>query len=174
MKTVKKVLALAGICAAAFGTQASCYEYNTAGGTANLGASTQINSTDRICLFQGTVNLNAGASVVCGGNESGSCNFLGVDKSNAATLNVNGGTLHCSLAKGAGFLKISANDYNQTATLNINSGTVTVLLTASAITGLPSGIVKNGRPYSCRMKIEDVEGGQSLVACAGAMVIYVR
>ena len=126
MKVFKRFLVVAGTCLAAFGMQASCYEYNTAGGTANLGASTQINSTDRICLFQGTVNLNAGASIVCGGNESGSCNFLGVDKSNAATLNVNGGTLHCSLAKGAGFLKLSANDYNQTATLNINSGTVTV------------------------------------------------
>ena len=52
--------------------------------------------------------------------------------------------------------------------------TNTVLLTAPAITGLPSGAIKNGSNYSCKLKIVDGEGQQSLVASASAMVIYLR
>ena len=127
MKIMKKLLTLMGTLALTVPAQASCYGFDTKGGTVTLDAATQINSTDRVCINQGTVNLNAGATIICGGNQNSTCNYIGVDRDNqAATLNVNGGTFWCSRAKGSGFLKISANANNQTATLTINSGSVTV------------------------------------------------
>ena len=119
--------------AMAFAASAWATDYlaiNDAGGVKDFGSETQINKVtknDRILVKQGTVNLNDGASVTCGGNGSDYCNYIGVDGSGAATLNVNGGSLWCrSAGTGLGYLKMSANNYNQTATLTINSGSVGV------------------------------------------------
>lgn len=134
-KMAKKLLALVGVLVMIGGAQATDrYSYAKEGGTANLGAETHLNftgSADRLVIFYGTVNLNAGASIVVGGNTGNCCNFLGVDpkgvQNSAATLNVNGGLFRCTTAGGgSGFLRMSANNFNQTATLNINSGLVQV------------------------------------------------
>ena len=123
-KMAKKLLALVGVLVMIGGAQATDrYSYAKAGGTANLGAETHLNftgSADRLVIFYGTVNLNAGASIVVGGNTGNCCNFLGVDpkgvQNSAATLNVNGGLFRCTTAGGgSGFLRMSANNFNQTA-----------------------------------------------------------
>ena len=88
------------MCGAAgvFGVDA--YIYDTAGGTANLGAETQIDkpaADQRFIVCQGTVNINEGASIKVGGNTSNICNYIGVDRNNAtAVVNIDGGTLWCT------------------------------------------------------------------------------
>ena len=87
----RTLAAAVSLCAA--GTWADCYKYDVANGTVNLGSETQIDSTDRFIIYQGTVNLNEGASIRSGGNTSGSCNFIGVDRNGVSgVLNINGGT----------------------------------------------------------------------------------
>ena len=113
-KTWFRALVAAVICAASANALADCYKYDVSNGTvANLGSEKQIDSTDRFIIYQGTVNLNAGASVKCGGNTSGSCNFIGVDRNNVSgVLNINGGTFWCATAKGSGYLGVGNNNRN--------------------------------------------------------------
>ena len=106
--------------------QADCYTYDTKNGTVNLGAETQINSTDRFIIFQGTVNLNEGASIKCGGNNAGSCNFIGIDRGAGSALNINGGTFWCATSNGAGYLAVGNKDNGVSSTLSLNSGTLRV------------------------------------------------
>ena len=127
-KTWFRALVAAVICAASANALADCYKYDVSNGTvANLGSEKQIDSTDRFIIYQGTVNLNAGASVKCGGNTSGSCNFIGVDRNNVSgVLNINGGTFWCATAKGSGYLGVGNNNRNVTSYLTLNSGTLKV------------------------------------------------
>lgn len=131
MKAAKLVMAAATMCGAAgvFGVDA--YIYDTAGGTANLGAETQIDkpaADQRFIVCQGTVNINEGASIKVGGNTSNICNYIGVDRNNAtAVVNIDGGTLWCTTeGGGSGYLAVGGNNYTLTAVLNLNSGTLKV------------------------------------------------
>lgn len=119
------------MCGAAgvFGVDA--YIYDTAGGTANLGAETQIDkpaADQRFIVCQGTVNINEGASIKVGGNTSNICNYIGVDRNNAtAVVNIDGGMLWCTTeGGGSGYLAVGGNNYTLTAVLNLNSGTLKV------------------------------------------------
>ncbi len=109
---------------------ADCFTYNTPDGTMDLGADTQINSTDRFIIFKGTVNLNEGASIKCCGNATGSCNFIGIENSDsAAALNINGGTFWCAKKTNGtgGYLAIGNGiDVSNTSTLTLNSGILKV------------------------------------------------
>lgn len=127
---MKKLVAFVGMVMMAVMVLATDrYKFDTANGTANLGPGTQINATsskDRLVIFQGTVNLNEGASIIVGGNTADTCNFIGVQGSTPAALNVNGGMFRCSAANGgAGYLRIGIQR-DQISTLTINSGSVTV------------------------------------------------
>ena len=119
-------LAAAAVSLCAGNALADCYKYDTKNGTVNLGAETQIDSSDRFIIYQGTVNLNEGASVKAGGNASGSCNFVGVDRSVGSALNINGGTFWCAKSNGAGCLGIGINNNGVGSTLNLNSGVLRV------------------------------------------------
>ena len=111
---------------------------DTAGGTANYGPETHIEKTasyQRILVYQGTVNINEGAYVKCGGDGAGSCNFIGIDRpasgkvvaGNSAYLNINGGTVWCTKSGGgAGILAVGNKDNGVTSTLTLNSGTLIV------------------------------------------------
>ncbi|MBR6733331.1 MAG: hypothetical protein IKL96_02915 [Kiritimatiellae bacterium] len=116
--------AVVSLCAA--GALADCYRYDTNGGTANLGATTQINSRDRFIIYQGTVNLNEGAFIKAGGDAAGACNFIGIDKNAGSALNINGGTFWCATANGSGVLGIGNNNRAQTSWLTLNSGILKV------------------------------------------------
>ena len=100
---------------------------NINGGVYNYGAETQINSTDRILIYQGTMNINEGASLKVGGDSGGSCNFIGIEKDSPGNLNINGGTLWCSTANGSGYLAVGSGiGKNNTSTLTLNSGILKV------------------------------------------------
>ena len=133
------------LCAA--GAWADCYKYDTKNGTVDLGASTQINSTDRFIIFQGTVNLNTGASVKAGGNNSGSCNFIGIDRSSVSgTLNINGGTFWCAASNGSGYLAVGNNNYSASSFLTLNSGILKVdsVLRSSVMWDDSAGVNSSG------------------------------
>ncbi len=100
---------------------------NINGGVYNYGAETQINSTDRILIYQGTMNINEGASLKVGGDSGGSCNFIGIENNSPGNLNINGGTLWCSTANGSGYLAVGSGiGKNNTSTLTLNSGILKV------------------------------------------------
>ena len=121
----RTLAAAVSLCAA--GTWADCYKYDVANGTVNLGSGTQIDSTDRFIIYQGTVNLNEGASIRSGGNTSGSCNFIGVDRNGVSgVLNINGGTFWCATSKGSGYLGVGNNSKNASSSLTLNSGVLKV------------------------------------------------
>ncbi len=79
----KAVVFVCTLAFAAVAQAADCWTYDVLDGTKILGPETKINSRDRFIIFQGNVWLNEGASIVCGGNTSGVCNFIGVDRKNA-------------------------------------------------------------------------------------------
>ena len=121
----RALVAAVSLCAA--GAWADCYKYDVANGTVDLGSETQIDSTDRFIIYQGTVNLNEGASIRSGGNTSGSCNFIGVDRSGVSgVLNINGGTFWCATSKGSGYLGVGNNSKGASSALTLNSGVLKV------------------------------------------------
>lgn len=126
MKTVKVMLTLVLALAATVLTAGTFFSFDSTNTTKTFAPSDSYNGNDRFCLYRGTLNFPRGVNFNCGGDSTSSCNFLGVDRVEAATINVNGGTIWCNKAKGAGYLKLSANNNNQTATLTINTGSVTV------------------------------------------------
>ena len=74
-------------------------------------------------LLQGTTeNIGPGDNMVGAGNDSGLCNYIGVD-SGATVCNVNGGTLWCYKGSGYGDLGIGING-TKDAVLNITDGGV--------------------------------------------------
>ena len=74
-------------------------------------------------LLQGTTeNIGPGVSMVGAGNDSGLCNYIGVD-SGATVCNVNGGTLWCYKGSGYGDLGIGING-TKGSVLNITDGGV--------------------------------------------------
>ena len=74
-------------------------------------------------LLQGTTeNIGPGINMVGAGNDSGLCNYIGVD-SGATVCNVNGGTLWCYKGDGAGDLGIGING-TKGSVLNITDGGV--------------------------------------------------
>ncbi len=85
-----------------------------------------VNSTERFIVYQGTVYINEGAYFKLGGNTSGSCNYIGVDRAKPAVLNINGGTFWCAKSNGAGCLGIGINNNGVGSTLNLNSGVLRV------------------------------------------------
>ena len=131
---VAKTFALAcAVASAGIGSlqAADAYIYDTAGGTANLGAETQIeqfSNSQRFIVCQGTVNINEGAYIKVGGNTSNICNYIGVDRNNAtAVVNINGGTFWCTTeGGGSGYLAVGGNNYTLTASVTLNSGTLKV------------------------------------------------
>ncbi len=104
--------------------------YNTADGTASYGPETQIDKTgseQRLLVFQGTVNINKGAYIKVGGNTGGWCNFIGIDRTKPAAMNINGGTVWCSTSGGgAGILGVGSSSKGITSTLTLNSGLLKV------------------------------------------------
>ena len=105
---------------------ADCYTLNAEWQTVTLDASTQINSTDRLLVYQGTLVLGPGASIICGGNDNGSCNFIGIDRGAPGGLVLDGGRLWCDSGKGAGVLGVGNNNNGQTSELVLNSGELRV------------------------------------------------
>lgn len=74
-------------------------------------------------LLQGTTeNIGPGVNMVGAGNDSGLCNYIGVD-SGATVCNVNGGTLWCYKGSGYGDLGIGING-TKDAVLNVTDGGV--------------------------------------------------
>ena len=119
--------------AAGNGLSIDAYVYDWANGTANLGPETQINSPTaqdgdhRFIIYQGTVNLNEGADIQTGGNDSHSCNYIGVDRGSPANLNINGGSFWCTKAGGgAGDLGIGINNNGVSSSLTLNTGSLRV------------------------------------------------
>ena len=104
--------------------------FNTSGGTKNYGPETHIEKTgsgQRILVYQGTVNINEGAYVKCGGNSGSTCNFIGIDQKSAGAMNINGGTVWCTTSGGgAGILAVGSSSKGITSTLTLNSGTLIV------------------------------------------------
>lgn len=101
-----------------------------ASASVTFGAGGGFNNPSRLLLQDGqtlTLAANAGASSF-GGDGSGNCNFLGVDKVNANTVIVNGGSLSfTNMASGAGYLRIGSTGgtaVKSTGTLSLNSGVV--------------------------------------------------
>ena len=125
-------LVAAAICAATGNALATenIINYNTPGGTFNYGEGTTINKPgvdQRILVQSGTVNINTGAYVKAGGDATGKCNYVGVDNSGPAYLNINGGTVWCATdGSGAGCLGIGINNCAQPATVTLNSGLLRV------------------------------------------------
>ena len=132
MKTTTKtwgraLVATVSLCAAMNAEAAVPTTINSASGVYNYGAETQINSTDRILIYQGTMNINEGASLKVGGNTSSTCNFIGIENDSPGNLNINGGTLWCSTANGSGYLAVGSGiGKNNTSTLTLNSGILKV------------------------------------------------
>jgi len=78
----------------------------------------------RINFSKDTINIKPGASLIVGGDDSGLCNYIGVDAGTTpSTCNIMGGTLWCSTTYGAGDLAIGING-SQSAVLNITDGGV--------------------------------------------------
>ncbi len=74
-------------------------------------------------LLQGTTeNIGPGVNMVGAGDDSGLCNYIGVD-SGATICNVNGGTLWCYKGSGYGDLGIGING-TKDAVLNVTDGGV--------------------------------------------------
>jgi len=74
-------------------------------------------------LLQGTTeDIGPGVNMVGAGNDSGLCNYIGVD-SGATVCNVNGGTLWCYKGSGYGDLGIGING-TKDAVLNVTDGGV--------------------------------------------------
>ena len=144
-KTWCRALVAAVICAA-MNAEAGVPK-NIDGGVYNYGAETQIESTDRILIYRGTMNINEGASLKVGGNNTGSCNFIGIERDDPAYLNINGGTLWCSTAKGSGYLAVGSGiNKNNTSTLTLNSGILKVdaVLRSSAQWNDAVGVTASG------------------------------
>ncbi|MBO7683595.1 MAG: hypothetical protein J6T51_02590, partial [Kiritimatiellae bacterium] len=125
-------LVATAICAATGNALATenIINYNTPGGTLNYDEGTTINKPgvhQRILVQSGTVNINTGAYVKAGGDATGECNYVGVDNSGPAYLNINGGTVWCATdGGGAGCLGIGINNCAQPATVTLNSGLLRV------------------------------------------------
>ena len=125
-------LVATAICAATGNALATenIINYNTPGGTYNYDEGTTINKPgvhQRILVKSGTVNINTGAYVKAGGDATGECNYVGVDNSGPAYLNINGGTVWCATdGGGAGHLGIGINNCAQPATVTLNSGLLRV------------------------------------------------
>ena len=138
--------------------------YNTANGTLNLGPEAQYDSETyqsasyRFIVYQGTVNINLGASIKTGGNGNSVCNYIGVDKTSPAVVNINGGTLWCTTAGGgAGCLGIGINQNNTASTLTLNVGTLRVDGT------IRSGVAWNSLNGRSNSGTVNVNGGEAFV-----------
>ena len=131
-KTMMRICAtgVAIACAASALATENIINYNTPGGTFNYDEGTTINKPgvdQRILVQSGTVNINTGAYVKAGGDATGKCNYVGVDNSGPAYLNINGGTVWCATdGSGAGCLGIGINNCAQPATVTLNSGLLRV------------------------------------------------
>ena len=137
---------------------ADCYKYDTKNGTVNLGELTQIDSRDRFIIYQGTVNLNEGASVKAGGNASGSCNFVGVDRTSVGSaLNINGGTFWCATSNGSGYLGVGNNDRSATSYLTLNSGLLRI------DTQLRSAVMYDDSAGATSSGTITINGGEAIV-----------
>ncbi|MBO7683266.1 MAG: hypothetical protein J6T51_00895 [Kiritimatiellae bacterium] len=127
---VKKLIAVAAVAAFACAGSAlgAAYEWSNTTTAANLGPETSIDSTGQIDVYCGTVNINEGAFLKFGGDQTGGCNYIGVDRDANAAVNINGGTLWCAKSNGSGYLGIGINSRSKayTATLTLNSGTLKV------------------------------------------------
>ena len=151
-------LAAAAVSLCAAGARAAdSYYYNTAGGTENLGPETQIDSKNRFIVRKGTVNVNEGASIKSGGNTSGSCNFIGVDETSPAAVNINGGTLWFATSNGSGYLGVGNNDKGVTSTLTLNSG----LLRVDAV--LRSSVMYDDSKGATSSGTITINGGEAIV-----------
>lgn len=97
-------------------------------GSATLGAGYTLDTSGRLLIYQGSLTLNEGAYMKFGGNNSGSCNFIGIENGySGAVVNINGGTLWCSTDNGSGYLAVgSGSGKNNTSTLTLNSGVLKV------------------------------------------------
>ena len=97
-------------------------------GTATVGEGYRLDTTGRLLLWQGTLTINEGAYMKFGGNNSGRCNFIGIENGySGAVVNINGGTLWCSTDNGSGYLAVGSGiDKNNTSTLTLNSGVLKV------------------------------------------------
>ena len=131
MKSASWILAaVVSLCAATARAGENVLYYDTADGTANYGPETQIDKTgneQRILVYQGTVNINSGAYVKVGGNTGPWCNFIGIDQTKPAAMNINGGTVWCATSGGgAGILGVGSSNKGITSTLTLNSGLLKV------------------------------------------------
>ena len=97
-------------------------------GTATVGEGYRLDTTGRLLLWQGTLTINEGAYMKFGGNNSSSCNFIGIENGySGAVVNINGGTLWCSTDNGSGYLAVGSGiGKNNTSTLTLNSGVLKV------------------------------------------------
>ena len=158
VKSASRVLAVAAVSLCAGNALADCYKYDTKNGTVNLGESTQIDSRDRFIIYQGTVNLNEGASVKAGGNASGSCNFVGVDRTSVGSaLNINGGTFWCATSNGSGYLGVGNNDRSATSYLTLNSGLLRI------DTQLRSAVMYDDSKGATSSGTITINGGEAIV-----------
>ena len=128
VKSASRVLAVAAVSLCAGNALGAAYEWSNTTTAANLGHETYIDSTGQIDVYGGTVNINEGAFLKLGGNQTSACNYIGVDKDANAAVNINGGTLWCAKSNGSGYLGIGINSRSKayTATLTLNSGTLKV------------------------------------------------
>ena len=143
----RALVAAVSLCAAMNAEAAVPKTINSASEVYNCGAGTQINSTDRILIYQGTMNINEGASLKVGGDSGGSCNFIGIENDSPANVNINGGTLWCSTANGSGYLAVGSGiNKNSTSTLTLNSGILKVdaVLRSSAQWNDAVGVTASG------------------------------
>lgn len=97
-----------------------------------FGAGGGFNSLGRLLLNDSqtlTLASGAGASSFAG-DGAGACNFIGVDRINANTVVVNGGSLNfTNMASGAGYLRIGmtgSSVVKSTGTLTVNNGAVNI------------------------------------------------
>jgi len=138
VKSASRVLAVAAVslCVgnALAAESTASYEVGSKGdassnvGTATVGEGYRLDTTGRLLLRQGTLTINEGAYMKFGGNNSSSCNFIGIENGySGAVVNINGGTLWCSTDNGSGYLAVgSGSDKNNTSTLTLNSGVLKV------------------------------------------------
>ena len=155
---VASAIMAVGVSLCAGNALADCYKYDTKNGTVNLGAETQIDSRDRFIIYQGTVNLNEGASVKAGGNASGSCNFVGVDRTSVGSaLNINGGTFWCATSNGSGYLGVGNNDRSATSYLTLNSGLLRI------DTQLRSAVMYDDSAGATSSGTITINGGEAIV-----------